>query len=1137
MASDVPVQDRRKGPTHAELSLSVVVLGGLAAIAFLLILGGAHPASAATTTSSTSVTCSPSPVAFGSPSKCTAKVSGTSPTGSIGWSTSGTGGFSSQTCTLSSASCSVQYTPSSSSSPVTITASYGGNSKNSASMGVFSLSVELASTTTSAACSPSSTEVGSFTVCTSKVVGVNETGTVTWTSTGNGTFQATSCLLKSGECSVVYTPYSPQSTTLKATYGGDVNNENSSYSFSLPVTKTSTTVTLSCSPATIFEGETSSCTATVVGYDPGGNVTFTSSQDVGSFAPADALCLVSSGSCAIGFTGTTGGTTKVTASYGGDSNNLASKSGSFSITVIHETGYVLSPTESSSSSDCDTLGGSWYSNATCSLNGDVALSDDDYISVMPGAALAIGTSATVTDSATINDSGGVISNYGVINMLAGAALYISPDGADCGSATNAGSVTNLGTIVNECSFINIDTVSDLDGAFIYARGGSFVNEGTVDIVAGAGLVVGSGNAGTFSNSGTVEVSGTLDLYGGDVISVTGSFGSSGSFNNTGSVIINSGSTLVVGEGGVGSVLDVTSGTLSIPSGVTLLVGDSGELMVGAGAALRNYGQITLQAADAYGHPGGAVASSGIIYNEAGGTMADNSGAEVVVNQGGELSNSGTLTVDGLLSNTGTMINGGTLTDEGTVSNHGSVVNYGAITVTDYATVVNNAGGTLTNSGTITISSGVLINNSGGVIVEDSGGTIDNVAGTIDNNSGGSISNRAGGVIDDKSAAYMDNNKGGNLTNSGEIESQGTFTTNGNVTNLGSVTSSGTITNSGLIQNNGSLTTSGVVTSTGTISNAGALDNSGTLTTSGSLVDESEGALTNSGTITSSGQITNDGAMIDASGGGINNRGQFTNSGYLYACNSEDVSWTGSGVQVACTEAQAAQAVVASSSVPVQALTSVDVSVSLSGTTGETVLISAAQEPSQPAGTPTVPLNDIGGTPLKFYDLSVFGASGGTAYVCVSLAAVDSLTTIEYYSSGAWAMASGVVASPGDKVCGNILVDDLGGTPLVLGDAASMTTSYTSSSTSSTSTHRTTTHVQTTTSVQTTSSTMSSSSASNSTVSSSQSTTNSSTLVLTTATSKGIPEFPSEATAEALFSIAAVVVGYVLVRSKRERSDA
>lgn len=80
--------------------------------------------------SSIFITFSVNPVAAGSPVVCIATVSGSNPTGTVAWSTdSGTGHFSSSNTTLSSGSCSTNYTDTSPGN-VTITASYSGDVNN-----------------------------------------------------------------------------------------------------------------------------------------------------------------------------------------------------------------------------------------------------------------------------------------------------------------------------------------------------------------------------------------------------------------------------------------------------------------------------------------------------------------------------------------------------------------------------------------------------------------------------------------------------------------------------------------------------------------------------------------------------------------------------------------------------------------------------------------------------------------------------------------------------------------------------------------------------------------------------------------------------------------------------------------------
>jgi hypothetical protein len=91
--------------------------------------------------SSTSLVCAPSTVTAGQPASCTATVTGYSPGGTVLWQSSDQAGvFSSNPCTLSTASCGVSYTAKSS---AVITAFYQGDQNNTVSQGTFSLTANI----------------------------------------------------------------------------------------------------------------------------------------------------------------------------------------------------------------------------------------------------------------------------------------------------------------------------------------------------------------------------------------------------------------------------------------------------------------------------------------------------------------------------------------------------------------------------------------------------------------------------------------------------------------------------------------------------------------------------------------------------------------------------------------------------------------------------------------------------------------------------------------------------------------------------------------------------------------------------------------------------------------------------------
>lgn len=168
----------------------------------------------------------------GLPVECAASVMGSSPTGKVTWS-SGTGKFSPLTCKLSKTkdSCNVRYTPLAA-GLVAMSASYGGNTKNQASSGTFSLNVLRAASKTTLSCSQSSVMAGSSKniKCTARVIGYSPTGTVTWSQSGTGSVQFSSsiCTLFKGTCSITVTGASAGTVTIQASYSGDSNNLPSS---------------------------------------------------------------------------------------------------------------------------------------------------------------------------------------------------------------------------------------------------------------------------------------------------------------------------------------------------------------------------------------------------------------------------------------------------------------------------------------------------------------------------------------------------------------------------------------------------------------------------------------------------------------------------------------------------------------------------------------------------------------------------------------------------------------------------------------------------------------------------------------------------------------------------------------------
>jgi parallel beta-helix repeat protein len=86
-----------------------------------------------------------------------------------------------------------------------------------------------------------------------------------------------------------------------------------------------------CSPNLASVGSPVSCTATVSGQSPTGNVTWSTSSSTASFSQQ--VCTLSSGSCFTTYTDNNTGYVIITASYSGDSSNLPSN-GSTTLTVF-----------------------------------------------------------------------------------------------------------------------------------------------------------------------------------------------------------------------------------------------------------------------------------------------------------------------------------------------------------------------------------------------------------------------------------------------------------------------------------------------------------------------------------------------------------------------------------------------------------------------------------------------------------------------------------------------------------------------------------------------------------------------------------------------------------------------------------
>ena len=265
----------------------------------------------------------------------------TVPTGTVSWSDDNLGGtFSQVSCTLSSAVCSVSYTPPPNyGGSVLITANYGGDWPHVANKAQFTLTInQLSSTTTTITPNTVTINQGSQTQLTASVADTSSLpttldGIVSW-SDGNagGSFNPSSCTLSSAACSVSYVPSAtpPNSITITAAYGGNSVHSDSTGTSVLTIHLQHTTITsITPNPVTIVQGSNVQLTATLTDVSSPsttvtGNVSWSDGNAGGSFGQA--YCALSSNVCSISYTPSVDSTDAVTitATYGGDSSHSGS---------------------------------------------------------------------------------------------------------------------------------------------------------------------------------------------------------------------------------------------------------------------------------------------------------------------------------------------------------------------------------------------------------------------------------------------------------------------------------------------------------------------------------------------------------------------------------------------------------------------------------------------------------------------------------------------------------------------------------------------------------------------------------------------------------------------------------------------
>ena len=281
--------------------------------------------------STTSVSCTS--VSVGDPSTCTASVRelwddpDLTAGGQVSWASDGT--LDTGACMLDAAgTCEVHVTPGSAGSAA-MTATYGGDGAHRPSAASGSVQTLKRSVTVGAACqTPVATRnVSTCTVTVADAGATTPTGSVVWSAAGAGSLGAGSCVLAggggTGSCTVTFTPSSPGTSFLTASYAGSALHASGAATTSLEAVPRSVSAAVGCPATPVPIGAAATCTVTIgdtaggVGaVAPAGTVAWSAA---GSGALGATTCqLVASGtsaSCAVAYTPSAAGTSSLTATY------------------------------------------------------------------------------------------------------------------------------------------------------------------------------------------------------------------------------------------------------------------------------------------------------------------------------------------------------------------------------------------------------------------------------------------------------------------------------------------------------------------------------------------------------------------------------------------------------------------------------------------------------------------------------------------------------------------------------------------------------------------------------------------------------------------------------------------------------
>jgi hypothetical protein len=451
----------------------------------------------------TSLTSSLNPSAFGASVTLTAAVAPSTATGSVQF-------FSGSTLLGSAILSGGQAQFTTTALPVgsnSLTAAYNGDPNNAPSTSaVLQQTVNRAVSTTSIALAGSNpSPYGSSVTLTATVSPSTATGTIQFF---NGATSLGSANVSGGQAQFTTTTLPVGTASLSATYSGDTNNAASTSSaIQLTVNKANTTATLTATPSTSTSGQSVTLTTTVTPSSATGSVQFLNGSTVLGTAN------VSGGQAQFTTTALPAGTNSLTAIYSGDANYSNATSAAVTQTVTK----TATTTTVTSSQNPSTSGGSVTFVAAVSpsaATGTVQFLDA--ATVLGTATLASGTASFATstltqgthsitavysgDAVNAGSTSAVLSQS--VKSYAGLTMGISPSPAVVGQTV---------TITANMNTAATGTVTFTDGSTVLA---------TVPVSSGVA---------SYSMSSLTAGSHTLGIgYSGDATYTT----SSASFNET-----------------------------------------------------------------------------------------------------------------------------------------------------------------------------------------------------------------------------------------------------------------------------------------------------------------------------------------------------------------------------------------------------------------------------------------------------------------------------------------------------------------------------------------------------------------------------------------------------------------------------